>query len=75
MVELSPSAWAVLDQLIRQKAVEDGDIISKAGRDELIGKGFAVRTRGMGPRNLAITNLTKVGLGVAGRYCHAGGRA
>lgn len=73
---MSPSAWAAFDQLARQRAVEDGDIVSKSGRDELIRFGIAVRTRGMGPRNLAITNLTEVGRHLAARYHpNAWGRA
>ncbi len=73
MTTLSMGAWAVLDQLKAQEAVEDGDIISKSGRDELIAAGIAVRTRGH--RKLAVTNLTAKGRQLAAQYQHKGGRA
>lgn len=41
--ELSPLAWAMLDQLRQQGRVWDGDCVSKAGRDELIACGLAMR--------------------------------
>ena len=41
--ELSPLAWAMLDQLRQQGRVWDGDCVSKAGRDELIACELAMR--------------------------------
>lgn len=69
MIELSPSGWATLHQLWRERAVEDQYIVSKEGRKELIAMGFAVRTSGMGPRNLAMSNLTPAGR-VLARLAH-----
>lgn len=63
--ELSVSARAVLDQLSRQRAVEDGDIISKEGREELIKSGLALRRTPIG-RKLAVTTLTLQGQQLAG---------
>lgn len=65
-MNLSASAWAVLDQLRGQRAVEDGDIVSKEGRQELIRHNLAVRTTN-GPR-LSTTNLTREGEALAARY-------
>lgn len=64
--KLSDLAWAVLDQLKKQEAVEDGDIVSKSGRKELERAGLAIRTRGH--HDLAVTNLTAAGLAIAARY-------
>lgn len=44
MAMMSLGAWAVLKQL-KQGGVWDGDLIDKAGRTELIGKGLARRDR------------------------------
>ncbi len=42
---MSFEAWAVLKQLKRNGATFDGDLISKAGRTELLNKGLARRDR------------------------------
>lgn len=41
--DLSPCAWAMLDQLRRQECVWDGDCVSKQGRNELIERDLAMR--------------------------------
>lgn len=70
---LSNSAWEVLGQLARGN-VWDGDLISKAGRTELIQKGYAKRDR-QDERGLAINELTAAGLDIAAHYCSDCGRA
>jgi hypothetical protein len=42
---MSFAAWAVLKQLKRDGATFDGDLISKEGRTELLGKGLIRRDR------------------------------
>ena len=41
--ELSPLAWAMLDQLRKNGPTWDGDCVSKSGRDELIACEIAMR--------------------------------
>jgi hypothetical protein len=62
---LTPSAWAVLDQLARGP-VEDGDLISKEGRTVLIRNGLARRVCNKGTR-LASNQLTAHGKDLAAR--------
>lgn len=62
---LTPTAWAVLDQLARGP-VEDGDLISKSGRTNLIENGLARRVCNLGTR-LASNQLTAAGKELAAR--------
>lgn len=44
--EMSPSAAAVLGQLFLGGPTWDGNLVSKSGRDELVGRGLAERDDG-----------------------------
>lgn len=64
---MSSNAWAVLKQL-KQRGVWDGDLISKAGRDELVKRGLACRDKKFvsGPHaGCQINALTDTGVKLA----------
>lgn len=64
MVELSNSAWAVLEQL-SQGSVWDGALVSKEGRNELVEHGLAYR---IGGDRLVKNELTRRGAAIAIHY-------
>lgn len=70
---LTPSAWAVLDQLARGP-VEDVDLVSKDGRTILVSLGYVRRVLNKGTR-FASNQLTRDGQKLAAAYHHGGGRA
>lgn len=65
--QMSHFAWIALGQLAKQ-AYQDGDLVTKSGRAELIEHGLAERVPVYGVRHLMENRLTKAGLDLAARF-------
>jgi hypothetical protein len=65
--QMSHFAWIALGQLAKQ-AYQDGDLVTKSGRTELIERGLAERVPVYGVRHLMENRLTKAGLELAARF-------
>lgn len=70
--QMSNLAWIALGQLAKQ-AWQDGDLVTKAGRSELIDLGLAERVPVYGVPHLMENRLTAAGRCLAARFHeHAG---
>jgi len=69
---MSHMAWVALGQLAKQP-YQDGDLVTKRGRTELIELGLAERVPVYGVLHLMENRLTKAGLELASRF-HEKGR-
>ncbi len=65
--QMSHFAWIALGQLAKQ-AYQDGDLVTKSGRTELIERGLAERVPAYGIPHLMENRLTKAGTELAARF-------
>lgn len=64
---MSNFAWVALGQLAKQPW-QDGDLVTKSGRDELVGLGLAERVPTYGVPHLMENRLTNAGRELAARF-------
>ncbi len=67
MYQMSHLAWIALGQLAKQ-AWQDGDLVTKSGRTELIELGLAERVPVYGIPHLMENRLTKAGRELAANF-------